>query len=210
LISSFVLSVQTAIVATIFVLLIGIPLSYWFARTSFRGKVVFETVFSLPLILPPSVVGYVLLLALGHYGLGRIGIEWIFTWKAAVVAAAIVAFPLFYRTAKASFEALDSDILDAARMDGSTAKIFFWVSLPLAKHGVIAAILLAFLRAIGEFGATLMIAGNIPGVTQTAPLAIYDYVLLGEEQKALLLSGFLILFSFILLWWGSLLTKKTL
>jgi molybdate transport system permease protein len=210
LIPSFLLSIETAVVATMIVLVIGLPLSYWFARVSFKGKVVFETLFSLPLILPPSVVGYILLLALGNYGLGNIGIHWIFTWKAAVLAAAIVAFPLFYRTAKASFEALDSDIIDAARMDGNAARIFFWIGLPLAKHGVIAAVLLTFLRAIGEFGATLMIAGNIPGETQTAPLAIYDFVLLGEEQKALILSGSLILFSFILLWFGSILTKKTL
>ncbi|MBY6035378.1 molybdate ABC transporter permease subunit [Fictibacillus nanhaiensis] len=209
MIHSFVLSIETAVIATILVMTAGLPLAYLFARYSFKGKLIMETVFSLPLILPPSVVGYVLLVLLGQDGLGRLGIHWIFTWKAAVLAGAIVSFPLFFRTAKASFENLDENIIDAARLDGTMIKIFFKVSLPLAKHGLTAASLLAFLRAIGEFGATLMIAGNIPGVTQTAPLAIYDHVLLGDEKAALLLSLLLILFSFILLSISALLAKKS-
>jgi molybdate transport system permease protein len=209
LIHSLVLSLETAVVATIFVLGTGLPLSYLFARYSFRGKMILETFFSLPLILPPSVVGYILLLLLGKDGLGSLGIHWIFTWKAAVLAAAIVAFPLFFRTAKASFENLDVNIIDAARMDGSNLTIFWRIGVPLAKHGVVAALMLSFLRAMGEFGATLMIAGNIPGVTQTAPLAIYDQVLLGDEKSALILSLFLTLFSFVLLTISSIFSKKS-
>jgi molybdate transport system permease protein len=210
LIHPLVLSLETAFMATIFVVAAGLPLSYLFARLSFRGKTIFETIFSLPLILPPSVVGYILLLLLGKDGLGRFGIQWVFTWKAAVLAAAIVAFPLFFRTAKASFENLDDNIIDAARLDGSSWNIFCRVGIPLAKHGVIAAVMLSFLRAIGEFGATLMIAGNIPGVTQTAPLAIYDHVLLGDEQTALILSLFLTLFSFVMLTISSIFAKKSI
>ncbi|WNB93326.1 molybdate ABC transporter permease subunit [Bacillus sp. NEB1478] len=206
---SLLLSIETAIIATICVFLIGLPLSYFFARTSFKGKTVIETLFNLPLILPPSVVGYLLLLFLGESGIGRFGIHWIFTWKAAVLAGAVVAFPLFFRTAKASFESLDENILDAARLDGSSYSIFYWVGLPLAKNGIIASVLLSFLRAVGEFGATLMVAGNIPGSTQTAPLAIYDHVLLGEEKAAMLLSLLLIIFSFILLSLSSFIAKKS-
>jgi molybdate transport system permease protein len=209
LIHSLILSLETAVVATIFVLAVGLPLAYIFARYTFKGKMLFETVFSLPLILPPTVVGYILLMLLGRSGLGNLGIHWVFTWKAAVLAGAVVAFPLFFRTAKASFENLDDTIIEAARLDGSIIKIFWGVCLPLAKHGILAAVLLAFLRAMGEFGATLMIAGNIPGVTQTAPLAIYDYVLLGDEKTALILSIFLTLFSFILLSFSSVFLKKT-
>lgn len=210
MIHPLVLSLETAFIATIFVVATGLPLSYLFARLSFRGKTIIETIFNLPLILPPSVVGYILLLLLGKDGLGRLGIQWVFTWKAAVLAAAIVAFPLFFRTAKASFENLDDNIIDAARLDGSNWNIFYRVSIPLAKHGVIAAVMLSFLRAIGEFGATLMIAGNIPGVTQTAPLAIYDHVLLGNEQTALILSLFLTLFSFVMLAISSIFAKKSI
>lgn len=206
---SLVLSLETALIATFFVLAAGLPLSYLFARFSFKGKIIMETLFSLPLILPPSVVGYILLLLLGKDGLGRLGIQWIFTWKAAVLAAAIVAFPLFFRTAKAAFENLDVGIIDAARLDGSPINIFWKVSVPLAKHGIIAAVMLAFLRAMGEFGATLMIAGNIPGATQTAPLAIYDHVLLGDEKSALILSLFLTLFSFVLLTISSIFLKRS-
>jgi molybdate transport system permease protein len=206
---SLFLSIETAVIATFFVVIIGLPLSYFFARTSFTCKSLIETLFTLPLILPPSVVGYVLLMFLGQSGLGRFGIHWIFTWKAAILAGAIVAFPLFFRTAKASFENLDDNILDAARLDGNVYNIFFWVGLPLAKHGIAAALLLSFLRAVGEFGATLMVAGNIPGVTQTAPLAIYDHVLLGEDKQALLLSLSLILFSFLLLSISTLFSKKS-
>lgn len=210
MIHPLVLSLETAFIATAFVVAAGLPLSYLFARLSFRGKIIIETIFSLPLILPPSVVGYILLLLLGKDGLGKLGIQWVFTWKAAVLAAAIVAFPLFFRTAKASFENLDDNIIDAARLDGSSWNIFYSVSIPLAKHGVMAAIMLSFLRAIGEFGATLMIAGNIPGVTQTAPLAIYDHVLLGDEQTALVLSLFLTLFSFVMLAISSIFAKKSI
>jgi molybdate transport system permease protein len=208
-IHSLVLSLETAVIATIFVLASGLPLSYCFARFTFKGKLFLETLFSLPLILPPSVVGYLLLLVLGKDGLGRFGIQWVFTWKAAVLAAAIVAFPLFFRTAKAAFENLDDNIIDAARLDGSGWNVFWNIGIPLARHGVMAAAMLSFLRAIGEFGATLMIAGNIPGVTQTAPLAIYDHVLLGDEQSALILSLFLTLFSFVMLTISSILTKKS-
>lgn len=209
MIHSLVLSLETAVIATIFVLASGLPLSYCFARFTFKGKLILETLFSLPLILPPSVVGYLLLLLLGKDGLGRFGIQWVFTWKAAVLAAAIVAFPLFFRTAKAAFENLDDNIIDAARLDGSGWNVFWNIGIPLARHGVMAAAMLSFLRAIGEFGATLMIAGNIPGVTQTAPLAIYDHVLLGDEQSALILSLFLTLFSFVMLTISSILTKKS-
>jgi molybdate transport system permease protein len=154
-----------------------------------KGRSLIDGILITPLILPPTVIGFVLLILLGKNGvLGQIlpqgNLRIVFTWYAAVLAAIVVSFPLMYRSALGAFEQIDSLILDAARTDGASERAVFWyVSLPLASPGIIAGTVLTFARALGEFGATLMIAGNIPGQTQTIPMAIYFAVEAGATQE---------------------------
>ena len=151
---------------------------------------VVDSVLTLPLVLPPTVLGYYLLVLLGRRGtfgtwLDRLGIQLVFTWQGAVIASTLVAFPLVQKAARAAFEAVDPQLEDAARVLGlSAAATFFRVSLPLASRGITAGALLAFARAMGEFGATLMIAGNLPGRTQTLSVAIYAAVQAGDDRAA--------------------------
>lgn len=182
----FLLSLQVTLFATLGILLLGLGLALFLARTHFTGKTIVETLINLPLVLPPTVVGYYLLLALGRDGLARLtGINLLFTWQAAVVAAIIVALPLMVQSAKAAIANVDPTLENAARTLGSTeAEIIWRITLPLARRGILAGLVLGSARALGEFGATLMIAGNIPGVTQTAPLAIYDAVQAGRYADA--------------------------
>ncbi len=182
----FLLSLQVTLFATLGILLLGLGLALFLARTYFTGKTIVETLINLPLVLPPTVVGYYLLLALGRDGLARLtGINLLFTWQAAVVAAIIVALPLMVQSAKAAIANVDPTLENAARTLGSTeAEIIWRITLPLARRGILAGLVLGSARALGEFGATLMIAGNIPGVTQTAPLAIYDAVQAGRYADA--------------------------
>jgi molybdate transport system permease protein len=186
------ISLKTASVATLVTFLLGI-LAAWFmvnARTRFKGLI--DGIFTLPLVLPPTVLGFFLLLIFGKNGpIGRmlynLGTTVIFTWQATVISASIVAFPLMYKTVKASFEQIDRDILNAARTLGASEwKVFWKVTFPISWPGIAAGTILAFARALGEFGATLMIAGNIPGKTQTIPIAIYFAVEGGEMTKALI------------------------
>jgi molybdate transport system permease protein len=153
-------------------------IALWLARSKFRGKSLVETLVSLPMVLPPSVVGYYLLLFLGRGGpLNILGIKIVFTWFAAVIASAVVALPLMVHSSRASIASVDPTLEKAAGTLGSPPwKVVWDVTLPLARRGILAGIVLAFARGLGEFGATLMIAGNIPGRTQTLPLAIYDLV----------------------------------
>ncbi|MBI4787930.1 MAG: molybdate ABC transporter permease subunit [Chloroflexi bacterium] len=181
------LSIQVTFVATIGILVIGLALALFLARTRMRGKIIFETLINLPLVLPPSVVGYYLLIILGREGpLVRLfDVNLLFTWQAAVVAAIVVAMPLMVQSAKAALESVDATVENAARTLGSTEIEVIWrVTLPLARRGIIAGLILGSARALGEFGATLMVAGNIPGRTQTAPLAIYDAVQAGRFGDA--------------------------
>jgi molybdate transport system permease protein len=182
----FLLSLQVTLCATIGILLIGLGLALFLARTQFAGKTMVETVINLPLVLPPTVVGYYLLILLGRDGLARLtGVNILFTWQAAVVAAIIVALPLMVQSAKAAIANVDPTLESAARTLGSTELEIIWrITLPLARRGILAGLVLGSARALGEFGATLMIAGNIPGVTQTAPLAIYDAVQAGRYADA--------------------------
>jgi len=185
--SPILLSIQVTLVATLGVLIIGLALALILARTKFRGKILVETLILLPLVLPPTVVGYYLLLTLGRDGpLQKIfDLNLLFTWQAAVLAAMVVALPLMVQSAKAAIENVDPTVENAARTLGSTEWQVIWrVTLPLARRGIIAGLVLGFARALGEFGATLMVAGNIPGRTQTAPLAIYDAVQDGRFADA--------------------------
>jgi molybdate transport system permease protein len=177
------LSLLVAVSATVVSLPFGIGLGRLLARADFRGKSAVETLLSLPLVLPPVVTGYLLLVAFGAEGwLGKplkhwFGIEIAFTWKGAALASAVMAFPLMVRSVRIAFADIDERLELAARTLGAgPLKTFFRVSLPLARRGVIAGALLAFARSLGEFGATIMIAGNEPGETRTVPLYIYSMI----------------------------------
>ncbi|MGV3487638.1 MAG: molybdate ABC transporter permease subunit [Tuberibacillus sp.] len=199
-------SLIVAIVSSLFCLVAGTGLGYVFANARFKGKMILETILMLPLVLPPSVVGFGLLVLFGRESLAGKALEWlihqpiVFTIWAAMVASFVVAFPLMFQTVKNGFMAVDAEIRDAAQIDGAGKRaLFFYIDLPLAKPAVITGGLLAFARSIGEFGATLMIAGNIPGKTQTMPTAIYIAV---ETNHTALAWGWVactVIFSFVLL-----------
>ncbi len=200
------LSLRIAFIATFFSAVFGILLAYIVNKTPIPGKNIWETLITLPMILPPSVTGYYLLLFLGKRGIvGRFFIEVfgykiIFTWVAAVIAAAIVSLPLMYQNVKAAFVSTNPIYENAARTLGSgNFKIFRTVTVPLALPGIISGTVLAFCRAIGEFGATLMVAGNIPGKTQTVPTAIYYAVQNGKDEEANFLVLLMTAFSFVLI-----------
>jgi molybdate transport system permease protein len=185
------LSVQIAGLACVLDVAVGLPLAYWLARTRFRGRRLLEVALMAPLVLPPTVTGFLLLVVFGNQGvLGRplrllTGWSVAFTPEAAVLAAAVVAFPLFLRTARAAIEAVPEDHVGNARALGLTpARVATRVVLPLASRGVWAGAALAFGRAFGEFGATLMLAGNIPGRTQTLSLAVYDAAAMCDDALA--------------------------
>jgi molybdate transport system permease protein len=192
--SALGLSIRVACLATALNALLGIPLAYFLARRRFAGKSLIDLLVTLPLVLPPTVTGYYLIVALGRRGwLGAPIYEWTgwtiaFTWYAAVVAATVMALPLLVRTARAAIESVDPDLERAALTLGrSEWRTALEVTLPLARNGLLAGLVLAFARALGEFGATLMLAGNIPGKTATVPLAIYTAVQTGESREALVL-----------------------
>ncbi len=200
------ISLKVALTATIFTLGIGVFLARLFTKYSFKGKDIFEALIILPMVLPPSVVGYGLLILIGKRGFigqflyNAFEIRLVFTWVAACIAAAIVSLPLMYQSCKAAFMNIDPVYENAAMTLGADKKRVFWkISLPLAWPGIVSGIVLSFARALGEFGATLMVAGNIPGKTETIPLAIYFAVESGNLQKANILMGIVVIFSFILI-----------
>lgn len=185
------LSLRVAGLATLLSLIIGLWLAYILANREFRGKEVLDAAVTLPFVLPPTVLGYYLLVLLGRASpLGRlyesiVGQPLVFTWQAAVVAALLHAIPLLVKSARAALESVDRSYENAARNLGASEWRVFWrVTLPLARRSVFAAAVLAFARSLGDFGATLMIAGNIPGRTQTAAIAIYDAVESGNTALA--------------------------
>lgn len=195
------LSFQVAATATLLVAIVGIPLAYLLARREFRGKEIVDLLVTLPMVLPPVVVGYYLLMIIGRNGLlGAVSTrlfghapQLTFTWGAAVIASAIVALPLTVKTARSAIEAVDPRLANASHLLGrgelATAAL---VVLPLAWRGILAGLTLSFARALGEFGATLMLAGNIPGKTATMPLTIYAAVASGEWGSA---HGMVLLFT---------------
>lgn len=184
------LSLKVAGWATFFAAILGIAVAYGLSRWRSRWSDVVDSVLTLPMVLPPTVIGYYLLVLLGRRGwlgtfLSDLGIELVFTWQGAVIAATVVAFPMVLKAARAAFEDVDHTLEDGARVLGIRASgIFFRITLPLAMRGILAGILLAFARALGEFGATLMIAGSIPGRTQTLSIAIYEAVQAGNDDAA--------------------------
>jgi molybdate transport system permease protein len=188
------LSLRVAVLSTIISLAAGLWIAYILANRNFRGKEVLDAAVTLPLVLPPTVLGYYLLVVIGHDSpIGQLW-KWIFrsplvfTWKAAVIAAILHSFPLLVKSARAAFESVDRSYERAARTLGASEWKLFWrVTLPLARRSIFAAAALAFARSLGDFGVTLMVAGNIPGRTQTAAVAIYDAYESGNDTVALTL-----------------------
>jgi molybdate transport system permease protein len=185
------LTLKVAAWATALNLVFGVGIGYAMARWRFPGRDVVDAALTLPMVMPPTVLGYYLLTVIGSHGpigswlLQTFGIRLIFTWQAAVIAAMIVAFPLVFKAARAAFETVEPELEDAARTLGiGEWAVFFRVSLPLAWRGILAGLLLSFARALGEFGATLMVAGSIAGKTQTLSIAVYEAVQAGQDDTA--------------------------
>ncbi|MCR8643749.1 molybdate ABC transporter permease subunit [Paenibacillus sp. N1-5-1-14] len=200
------LSLQIGGLSAVIVFVMGGFAAWWMSSKSFWGKTAVETCFMLPLVLPPTVVGFILLMLLGRKSTIGQAIEWVFnqpvvfTWWAGVIAAVVVAFPLVYQTMKNGFAAIDSSYMEAARSSGASEwQVLRWIMLPLASRSLLTALILGFARGLGEFGATLMLAGNIPGKTQTIPTAIYVAVETGQMQLAWAWCGCIIVISFLLL-----------
>ena len=185
-------TIGVSALATVCILPPGIFLAWLLARKNWPGKAFVETIVALPLVLPPVATGLILLKLLGRRGaLGgflenSIGLEIVFTWKAVLIALAVMSFPLLVRTARVSFEAVNPRLEQVARTLGaSSARVFFSITMPLAIRGVIGGALLAFARALGEFGATILVAGAIPGKTATVAVSIFNFIQLGQDGAAM-------------------------
>lgn len=185
------LTLKVAGWATLLSTLFGIAMAFGVARLRFPGREVLDAIMTLPMVMPPTVLGYYLLVLVGRRGVigewlyDNLGISLVFTWQGAVIAAAVVAFPLVYKAARAAFEGVERQFEQAARVLGkSEFEVFLRVTLPLAWRGILAGSMLAFARALGEFGATLMVAGSIPGRTQTLSIAVYEAVQAGKDDVA--------------------------
>ena len=199
LLASIWISLKTVLLATAITFVLGIAAARWIARYSGKLKPVIDGIFILPLVLPPTVVGFGLLLLLGNHGwigsvFSLLGAPIVFSWPATVISATVMAFPLMYMTARGAFEQVDPGVENAARTLGASEwRILYSVTLPIAWPGVLAGTILCFARSLGEFGATLMLAGNIPGKTTTIPVAIYFAIQAGDMKQALYLV-FMVLF----------------
>ena len=201
------LSVRVASLATLGIVLLGTPVALLLARRNFACKGLFAGILVLPLVLPPTVLGFMLLQCLGRQSLlgnwleARLGVVFVFHWTGAVIASTVTAFPLFLLPARSAFENVDPALEDAARLLGRHEwSVFGAVTLPLAWRGVMAGVVLAFVRALGDFGATLMVAGDIPGVTRTAAMAIYDAVNRDDYTTARVLAFLIAAVSVVALW----------
>lgn len=211
------LSFQVAICATAAVLLVGIPLAYILARKKFFGRDFVDLLITLPMVVPPVVTGYILILIIGNNGLlgraytaltgGELGL--IFTWYAAAIASFIVALPLLVKTARASMESVGQDLINASYTLGrSETYTLLRVVIPLSKRGIVAGASLAFARAMGEFGATIMVAGNIPGKTTTMPITIYNETIYGSWNSALWMVLVFVALSSVIIYFSNRLSQK--
>ena len=212
--AALALSLRVALLATLAILPLGVALGWLLARRNVPGKAILETVTALPLVLPPTAVGYLLLRLLsldGPFGRRSLGfdLDLLFTWKGAVLAAALMSLPLVVRTSRVAFEGVDPRLEGMARTLGlSPTRAFVAVTLPLARRGLLAAAVLGFSRALGEFGATVIVAGNIPGKTQTLALAIFGDLQVGRDDEAMTLVGITVVLAFALLWTVEALLRK--
>ena len=208
-------TLKTTGVATALVFVLGLTAAYFSLRIPARLQDVLDAIFTIPMVLPPTVCGFLLLLALGrNTAVGQwfidIGFPLVFSWPATVIAATVVAFPLMYRSARGAFESLDANMLDAARTLGwGNARIFFRLMLPLSWSSVAAGAVLAMARALGEFGATLFLAGNYLGITRTIPIAIYFEWMNGNTDVALFWTVVIMIFCFIVIFVVNVLSRHT-
>jgi molybdate transport system permease protein len=201
------LTLRTAALATLLILPPGLAVAWLLARRSWRGKSLVETLVALPLVMPPVATGLILLELLGRRGpiggwLHRaLGVDVVFTWRAVVAAMMVMSFPLLVRAARVAFEEVDPRLEQIARTLGARERrVFATITLPLAARGIVSGLLLAFARALGEFGATILVAGNIPGRTTTLSLAIYNFVQLGRDADAYRLLAAAVLVAFAAVW----------
>ena len=208
-------SARMAVSSTLLILPFGVALAWLLARRDWPGKTFVETFVSLPLVLPPVVTGLVLLELfgkrgpLGHWLHAQLGLDVVFTWKAVVLALGVMALPLLVRAARTAIEEVNPALEQIARTLGASEwRVFYTVTLPLARRGIFAGVLLAFARALGEFGATIMVAGNIPGRTTTLPVAIYSDVQTGDDAHAWTLAGISTVIAFLALWLGEKLSRR--
>lgn len=215
MIEPVILSVKVALLATFIAFFLGIFFAWIMTKKNVPGKNVWETILILPMVLPPSIVGYLLLKLFGKRGIigaflfDTFGVQVVFTWIACVIAAVVVAFPLMYQNAKGAFQSVDENYELAARtLGGGPLKVFCTVTVPLSLPGILSGVILTFARALGEFGATLMLAGNIPGKTQTIPTSIYYAVSTGKDDQAAWLVAIMVVFSFLLIFGMNLWLKK--
>lgn len=214
--SAIYISMKVAVCSTLLILPPGIFISWVLAKSRIRGKSVIDTLVSLPLALAPVVSGFFLLILISRTGLvgrtlyGEFGIELPFTWYAAVLASALISFPLLVRVVRVAMEEVDPRLENAARTLGAGPwRVFYTVTLPLAIRGVIAGSILAFTRSLGEFGATIMVAGNIPGKTQTIPLAVFNYVQTGHDEKGIRLVLIATVLAFFALFLAQNISRRT-
>ena len=213
--SPLLVTLKTTGTAIIFIFILGLLAAWWTLRLKPRTQSIMDAIFTIPMVLPPTVCGFLLLMFLGRNTpvgawFDQIGFPLVFSWQATVIAAVVVAFPLMYRSARGAFESIDADMLDAARTLGwSEGRIFFRLMLPLAWSSVAAGTMLAFARALGEFGATLFLAGNYAGITRTIPIAIYFEWMGGNIEAAFFWTIVVIIISFAVIFAINLWSKRT-
>lgn len=209
------LSLEVAAISVVFVFFFGILLGRIMSRIKCKWMVFFETFLLLPIVLPPTVIGFLLIIIFGRNSPFGVFFDWIFhqsimftTW-AAIIASTVVALPLMYQTVKIGFQSVEAKIEEAARVDGASEwSVFFYITLPLSLKSIVTGLILSFARALGEFGATFMFAGNIPGRTQTAPIAIYVAMESGNMKMAWILVASIILISFCMLVTANLISSR--
>ena len=201
-------TIRTALLATLLLIAPGTLVAWLLARREWRGKSVIETLVALPLVMPPVATGLILLKLFGRHGpLGMLHV--VFTWRAVVVAESVMAFPLFVRGARIAFEQVSRRYEEIARTLGAhESRVFFTITVPLAMRGLIGGAVLAFARALGEFGATVLVAGNIPGRTATLSTSIYNYVQLGQDDAAMRLLGISVVIAFVAVWTAEILLRR--
>jgi len=211
-----IFTLGVCLLSTLLITPFGLGLAWLLARKKWRGKAIVEALVTVPLVIPPVATGLILLKLFGRRsGIGaflhdQLGIEIVFTWKAVVIACAVMSFPLLVRGARVGFEAVDRSLEDVARIFGAGPwRVFFAVTLPLAARGIAAGVVLAFARAIGEFGATILVAGNIPGQTTTLSLRIYEAVQLGQDATAWGLVAICLTIAFSAVWISERLARRS-